>query len=386
MAKPAPLNLPYLSTPPLKKIYYDKSLSKSVIVQNVLRGIKNDESYQNTEFAELEDYKEFIKESQNSISAKYDKRTLLIYPEKGNYLHACPGSDGVVCCRYHVLDFGMNCPYDCQYCYLQTYAKIPFLTVAGNVDFLLADLKQKIAADPEIQWRIGSGEYADSLALDKLTGMGKILIEFFSQIDNATLELKTKSVEIEHLLGLNHNGKTVISWSLNPEYLVENVELYCSSMKQRVAAAKKAIEAGFQVAFHFDPVIYFDNWENEYSTLIEYLFSSIPETKIRWISLGTFRYSPGLKEQLRLRHPDEFITRAEMFLARDNKYRYLAPIRIKIYEFLLSEMQKYSPEMMVYLCMETRSIWKRTFNEEIIGPAKLDARFEARRQTLIKKG
>ena len=298
-------------------------------------------------------------------------------------MHHCPGSDGVICCRYFVLDFGMNCPYDCHYCYLQTYAKIPILTVAGNVEDLLTQLSEKISAFPEIHWRIGTGEYTDSLALENITGIGKMLIESFSKIPNATLELKTKSIEIDPLLNTDHKGHSVISWSINPKYIVDHAEYYCSTLEERLLAAQKVIDAGYQVAFHFDPIFYYDSWEADYTSVIDMLFSYIQCNKIRWISMGTFRYSPGLKEKLRVKYPEERITRSEMILAPDHKFRYMAPLRAKIYKRLSDYILSYDPEMMVYLCMETRPTWKRVFGKHLSGPNYLDAAFEKRRQLLL---
>lgn len=376
------MQYPYLPNPPLKQVFYDRALSKTTILNNVKSCLKENKAYQDTTLTEISHYKDFIRDYQNNYSLKYDRETLLLYPEKGDFMHSCPGSDGVLCCRYHVLDFGMNCPYDCHYCFLQTYAKLPFLTVAGNVEELLLDLKEKISAFPAIHWRIGTGEYADSLALDNLTGIGKILVGFFSSLKNATLELKTKSVEIASLLELDHKNHTVISWSLNPDYIVEKTEYNASSLQERLQAAKRVIDAGYQVGFHLDPVIWYDNWEKDYADLIDRLFTEIPSRCIRWISIGTFRYSPGLKEKLRLKHPEEFITRSEMFLAPDGKYRYLAPLREKIYRRLSQDILKRDPQMMLYLCMETRAMWQRVFQKELSGPAMLDQEFEKRRLLL----
>lgn len=385
------MKYPYLQHPPIEQIFIDRSVRNSRVAGNIVENIQKIPSYYGNsanksdgrvKITEIDDYRLFLHDIQRDIYNKFDKKTLLVYPEKGQFMHPCPGSDGVICCRYFVLDFGMNCPYDCHYCYLQTYSKIPVLTIAGNVEELLVPLKDKILEFSNIHWRIGTGEYADSLALENLTGIGKILVEFFSKLPNATLELKTKSVEVESLLNLDHKGQTVISWSLNPDFIVDEVEYHCSSLDQRLAAAKKVIEAGYEVAFHFDPVFYYERWQIDYKALIERLFAEIRRDKIRWISLGTFRYSPGLKEKLRLRHPDEFITRAEMILAPDNKFRYLAPIRAKMYKYLSDLILKHDPAMMLYLCMETRATWKRVFAQTLAGPNHLDQAFEKRRLLL----
>jgi spore photoproduct lyase len=368
----------YCSKPPIETILVDQTVKDLPFVKNIQKKIKSLEEYKRTKWIEISDYKT-IAQKYNQIKLEEAKKILLIYPEKGQYMHACPGSDGVICCRYFVLDFGMNCPYDCHYCYLQTYAKIPYMTIAGNIEELLDHLQKKIMSSSNIHWRIGTGEYMDSLALENITGMGALLVDVFSRLPNATLELKTKSVEIRSLLNLHHNGNTVLSWSLNPDYIIENVEIHCSTLDQRLQAAKKAIDAGYQTGFHFDPVILYENWESDYLELIDRLFATIPASSIRWISLGTFRYSSGLKEKLRARYPDEFITRGELLPGEGNKYRYIAPQRNMVYQMIWSKIKEHDPDMMIYLCMETKSAWKRLNNSDIIGPSLLDRQFESRR-------
>lgn len=62
---------------------------------------------------------------------------------------------------------------------------------------------------------IGTGEFTDSLALDTLTRFSPLLVDYMRDKPRAVLELKSKSVVIENLQGLEHGGRTIIAWSLN---------------------------------------------------------------------------------------------------------------------------------------------------------------------------
>jgi spore photoproduct lyase len=196
--------------------------------------------------------------------------------------------------------------------------------------------------------RIGTGQYSDSLALDQKTGLSKLLIKLFAGQDNHLLELKTKSAEVDHLLDLNHRGKTVFAWSVNPEKVVKREELGSVSLSERIKAAKKCTEAGYPVAFHFDPVIFYPGWDRDYKEVVDLIFSEINAKDIAWISLGALRYQPELK----------YITFGEMHVGEDGKMRYIKPIRIEIFKKMHEFIRNLSKDVYVYLCMEGAEVWK----------------------------
>ena len=52
---------------------------------------------------------------------------------------------------------------------------------------------------------------------------GKMIskIPFFNQKENAVLELKTKSDRVENLLNQNSSRNVIVSWSLNPQTIID---------------------------------------------------------------------------------------------------------------------------------------------------------------------
>jgi spore photoproduct lyase len=110
---------------------------------------------------------------------------------------------------------------DCSYCVLQGYLNNPFLTLYTNWDDLLQEIDAFASVNSQPFLRFGTGELSDSLALDSIFPISRVLVPFFGKQKNGILELKTKSAEVDHLLHLDHQGKTVISWSLNPPQMIE---------------------------------------------------------------------------------------------------------------------------------------------------------------------
>lgn len=130
-----------LSKNSIKTILIDKSLllEENPIVQNVLK-------YANDTEIHIE-YISNIKEVFNSFFKKselFKKDTALLYKNKGKFLASCPGSDGMVCCQYFVINLGVGCLFDCHYCYLQNFMNQPLITVYGNIEDAIKEIEKKI--------------------------------------------------------------------------------------------------------------------------------------------------------------------------------------------------------------------------------------------------
>lgn len=213
-------------------------------------------------------------------------------------------------------------------------------------------------------FRIGTGEFSDSLALDKSLGQAKKLILYFAKQKKALLELKTKSAEVKHLLNLKHNGRTVIAWSVNPPEIVASEEKLTASLAARLASARLAAQAGYPLAFHFDPIIYFPGFEKAYQNLVAKIYEYVKPEQIAWISLGTLRFVPGFKEIFKKRFPQKKLLYEEFITGLDGKLRYFKPLRIKLYQTILRQIRQYDQKTLIYLCMESPGVWRKVLGSK----------------------
>jgi spore photoproduct lyase len=252
---------------------------------------------------------------------------------------------------------------ECSYCYLQSHLNFPYMTVYANCEDLLSELQVAFSESPQRSFRIGTGELADSLALDLLTSYSVPLVEFFAGQKNAVLEFKTKSNCVENLLDLEHGGRTVVSWSMNPRFIQEREEHKTASISERLEAAERCVEVGYPVAFHLDPLIFYESWEVDYKHLIEEIFDRIPTSSVSWISMGSLRMTGPLKEMMRKRFPNSFLPLGELVPSEDGKMRYFKPIRVGMYRKLLDWIRDKNSEIPVYACMESPSVWREVFQD-----------------------
>ncbi len=290
------------------------------------------------------------------------KKRLVLMPHRGDFLKKCPGSQGQVCCNYFVINFASNCPMECSYCYLQEYlAHNPALKVFSNVDDLLDEAHRLLSRHRRFFFRIGTGEITDSLALDPYIGFSAEVIPFFAEQPNVLLELKTKSDRVEGLLDLDPKGRVVVSWSMNPQRVIEKDEHLTASFEERLLAARRCQEAGYKLGFHFDPIIEYSGWEEDYREMVERIFTVVDHTRIAWLSMGVLRNTPGLKRIMRERFPSTRLISGEQVLCPDGKMRYFQPLRVSMYRKMLRWIRNASPTVFVYLCMESREVWEQVF-------------------------
>jgi len=283
--------------------------------------------------------------------------------KKGTALGTCATLNRkYLCCNVHVLRSVHNCPFECSYCFLQNYLTDGSTKIVDDTAHLMNEVKDALRSEPSRLFRIGTWELGDSLALEKKTGQAQELIQAFARLNNAVLELKTKSDAVDSLLSLDHKGKTVLSWSLNTEELIASEEHQTASLKRRVSAIRKSAGAGYLIGLHFDPMILYDRWKEGYKKLVADVFEAVPPDRIAWISIGSLRFNPEMKKKIENNYPDSRLTSAEMVLGDDAKIRYVKPLRVSMYQYLYNELKKYSADnALAYLCMERWDVWDRVF-------------------------
>jgi spore photoproduct lyase len=286
------------------------------------------------------------------------KRLLYLTRFPGALVKPCPATSlPYLCCRYTVVNQIRQCPMDCTYCILQGYLESPVVTLYANTDSALNQVDQLLAEHPNRLFRFGTGELGDSLALDDLTGLSEIVVDFFSSRKNAVLELKTKTDRVERLLRL-HPKNTVVSWSLNPQPVITREEFRAAPLAARLEAARLCQDRGYLLGFHFDPILYYEGWSGEYETLIRRLFEHVDASRIAWISLGTLRFPPALKEIMEERFPRSRIASEEMVRGLDGKMRYLRPRRTELLRRIHGLLMDQRPDLFVYFCMEHPAVWE----------------------------
>jgi len=208
--------------------------------------------------------------------------------------------------------------------------------------------------------RLGTGELADSLALDPDTGLSRRILEIFRDFPRMVFEFKTKSIEVGQLLEVSRVPKNVVvSWSLNPDPVCRWEEHGAPGLSARLDALAAVAEKGYRVGVHFDPMIAVPRWREWYPALVEEIMSRIQENSLAWWSLGTLRFPPALRDII-LSRPESRLFSGELVRGYDGKFRYFRPLRQEMFTVTVQAIRALvSPAVPVYLCMEDHDMWRR---------------------------
>jgi spore photoproduct lyase len=300
------------------------------------------------------------------------KRRMVQMRRRSPFLMACPASSAeFACCGYEVLTIASNCPMDCSYCFLQEYlADNPGLQIYTNYMDAIEELERLRSRAPRRHFRVGTGELADSLAFDRITGIARDLVEFFASRERLTLEFKTKTDEIDNLLDIDPKGHTIVSWTLSPHAVFQTSEHRSAPPSIRILSARRVLEAGYNVGFHLDPIIAYPDAERDYGDLLDELFDTVTPERISFFSMGTLRMTPALRSTARERFSDNPTILGEEVLSPDGRYRAFVPLRAALYRAINERIRNAAPKAPVYLCMESPSMHRRVFG---IDPGSVSA-------------
>ena len=331
-----------------KTVYIESSVKDSPLAARVRA------AFPNAEFKETDG-----KTQVGSADFSRRTETLLIHREKYDFLKPCPCSCGSAGCGYNLINLGFGCRFECEYCFLQQYQNLHAILWPANVDEFLQKLDGgKFNKGPFDRPRIGSGEFTDSLVFDDITQYSQALVPFFRERPQWQFEFKTKSVNIGGLLNVGGCENVVVSWSVNSSKITNEAEHFTPDLTARLQAACEVARAGYRIGFHFDPVVIYDGYKEEYARTVQKMADTLPADKIAWISVGTLRFSRELKKQIEARFAQNFILDGEFLLDFDGKMRYGDKQRLEVYQFLMPLLRKTFPKAHVYLCMEDPQITK----------------------------
>ena len=280
--------------------------------------------------------------------------------------------DRMVCPHFDRLKLAANgCFYQCDWCYLKlTYrAAFPFITIRAQYDVIKEQLHKRLSQTngPVI---FNTGELADSLSMEHLTRAAREFIPWIGNTENGHIFMLTKSDNVDDIMDLPHNNRTIIAWSMNNDEISKRFEIGAPAFEKRLNAAQKVQKAGYPVRIRIDPIVPFDGWQEAYKKSIDEIFCKIsPEN----ITLGTLRFEEGfynMRNSIFTTGPDltDFMeTMTPMFppkwfkntkKPKSGKYSFPEKQRAEIFRFAINEIRKHS-DCKIALCKESAAVWKK---------------------------
>jgi len=181
-------------------------------------------------------------------------------------------------------DLAEGCPAHCSYCYLAgSLAGPPIIRAYANLPEILAELPAavgqgrvtSVSADRAAEGTTFECScYTDPLSIEHLTGHLAACIAHFGAW-NAPVQLRftTKFDAVAPLLGLAHNRRTRIRFSVNAAAAARH-EGGAPRMQARLAALRAVAAAGYPVGLTVAPILRVAGWADAYDRL----FADVAET------------------------------------------------------------------------------------------------------------
>jgi len=191
----------------------------------------------------------------------------------------------------------INCIYDCEYCYLQGVYSSGNIVIFVDVEKVFEEVEELYNKLKTLYLCVSYD--TDLLAIESICAFSEKWYYFIKDKKDLKIELRTKSGNIDKFLNLKPLDNFIIAFTLSPENIALRNEKYTASFKNRVKAIKELQEKGWKVRICIDPLIYSDNFEKNYSQMIEYLFNEIDKEKVIDISIGVFRISKEYLKKMR---------------------------------------------------------------------------------------
>ncbi|GIV27202.1 MAG: deoxyribodipyrimidine photo-lyase [Bacteroidia bacterium] len=274
-------------------VYIEEKIARDSSTKKIL------EKLQPSEIVYIQHYKEvlnqtnshwlFNKEHQKIILAKRESE----FYYKGSYLTPTFGFK-----HFYYNALAINCLFHCEYCYLQGMYNTPHLVLfLNNQDFINA-IQQFIHLNNEKIYLALSYD-TDLLALEQYYPYCKEWIQFANNEPRLTIEIRTKSHQIDLLNTIQPNDNVILSFTLSPEEIQKKYEPFTPKLEQRIIAVKKAIDKGFRVMICIDPMIYSSSYQSIYSKFLDYLFEQVSPKHIHAVSIGVFRMNKDFFKRIK---------------------------------------------------------------------------------------
>ncbi|MBF0207779.1 MAG: hypothetical protein HQK53_12910 [Oligoflexia bacterium] len=310
----------------------------------------------------------------------------------------CPvASEKTVCCNLRTVDVLQGCHYQCSYCSVQTfytsstqnknYGK-KVINYEINLLEKLNRISEYLLPKGQKRYHLGIGQSSDGLLLGKLSGGGgggfDALFDFLRGHRHFILELKSKSAQVENFLlamdrhrrkyganGANRANSDIArnlfcSWTLNTNAIICGEEHLAPSVEERLAAARAVADQGVKVAFHFHPIVYYQNWEDEYAQVVSKVLTMFSPREIAMISFGTVTLIRPVIKQLRIRGASENLKSKILQMplcetAVKGRWSYPEEIKIEMFKHLYGKFSAWHDQLFFYLCMESSKCWEKVF-------------------------
>ena len=257
----------------------------------------------------------------------------------------------VVCPHFVELKWATGCRFNCSWCYLQgtlfrlPYGKAPHFKDIGKVKKHL----KIFLAEVDTPCLLNSGELCDSLVAEGSEfSLTRNYLPLLSGTPHRIL-IVTKDTRIQGILEHGSPKTTVVSISINAFNVAERWERGAPPVLERIQAAQKLYESGFEIRVRIDPVVPVERWQKAYQEVVRVLLQHVQPSRI---TLGSLR---GLASTIRACRDKSWVK----YLSERSNWGLKIPfsVRLDMYRSIIDFLREQGYQGPVALCKETLRMW-----------------------------
>jgi len=298
-------------------------------------------------------YKDLFNRRKQNRALQEKSRKLILSKKEGQRIY--PGAP--VCqsfseSTFYYASLLMNCPFHCEYCYLQGMYPSANLVLFLNLEDYFSDCQRLIKEKGSLYLCISYD--TDLLALEELYPFVERFARFLEEEPDLRIEVRTKAGGeslfrrlLKMQLSEDAKKRLIFAFTLSPEKIVSEAEHGTAGPKGRLRAIKMAMEEGFTLRLCFDPMLYHANWESLYTALLEKVFREIPMEKLYDVSVGSFRISESYLKSMTKSCGDSPYT-SFPYENTDGYYHYPKELLLKMEGFLEQRLLEKLPKEKIF--------------------------------------
>jgi len=328
----------------------------------------------------LKQYSKLYSEALSVADRKKLGRKIMFLHKSDNIITTmAAGSNPLKCCHNFkkLAPYKAACLFNCEYCWF----KDPDLMIRVNVAFF--DHLDRIENIIEENARLCDTVFTfthyktDCLSIEHLTGFTQDLVRYFAA-SKGYLILLTKSSITRPLLNLQHNGHTIMQWSINAADFTRKYERGAASLTSRLRAAKRLKAENYPIVFRIDPIFAFDNWREQYRLMVDTIFEFL---KPDHITLGVARFQgpdeiqqiitngyghKGLLDSQQDRFVFAKLNASDGYKSAENPFEntmadmpftYPDELRYELLRNIVAGIREHDATVSIGICEESREMW-----------------------------
>lgn len=333
--------------PPFSHIYVEEELLGGEEAEAILR------KFPKAKCIPIRHYKDLFNRRKQNRALQEKSRKLILAKKEGQRIY--PGAP--VCQSFsenafYYASLLMNCPFHCEYCYLQGMYPSANLVLFLNLEDYFSDCQRLIKEKGSLYLCISYD--TDLLALEELYPFVERFARFLEEEPDLRIEVRTKAGGeslfrrlLKMHLSQDAKKRLIFAFTLSPEKIVSEAEHGTVGLKGRLKAVKMAMEEGFTLRLCFDPMLYHADWGRLYSALLETVFREIPMEKLYDVSVGSFRISESyLKTMTKSCGASPYISFP--YENTDGYYHYPKELLLKMEGFLEQRLLEKLPKEKIF--------------------------------------